>query len=587
MNLQHLFGVLAAVGVGASLAAQPYRTIDGTGNNIANPEWGSTHVPFLRLAPNSYEDGAGEPRFSAANPRAISNTVFSQSGEIVSPLGTTSWIWQFGQFLDHDITLGELLSDDPISVIPPEDDPVFLTPISTNRSEFQVEGGVRQQINRLTSYLDGSAVYGSDQERADFLRTNDGTGKLKVSTIDGVGELMPYNRAVDPFENGNENPMLSADDLFLGGDPRVNEQIGLIAVHTLFVREHNYWADWVAQNEPEHATDGDAIYQRAKRITTGVIQAITYREYLPLLVGQGTIPAFTGYDDTVNAGIANEFATAAYRLGHTQLAPDLMLVDESGADLPSSPMALKDAFFIPGVVQEYGVEPILVGLITRRAQAVDSKLVDDVRNFLFFEPNPAAGGLDLATLNILRGREHGIPTYNEARIALGLSPAQSFSDVTPNIDVQQALAIAYDSVDDVDLWVGGLAEQQLVVGLLGETFAAIVTDQFTRMRDGDRFFYANDPELKAIVHGETLANVLRRHCPGYEEMIHGNVFRTKHCSADLNQNGVVDNEDFLAVLVAYGQAVEPYSLGDITRDGIIDAEDFVSALVAYGHTCAH
>ncbi|OJJ13852.1 hypothetical protein BI308_25520 [Roseofilum reptotaenium AO1-A] len=137
-------------------------------------------------------------------------------------------------------------------------------------------------------------------------------------------------------------------------------------------------------------------------------------------------------------------------------------------------------------------------------------LADDLCNFLFGPPG--AGGFDLASLNIQRGRDHGLPSYNATRIGLGLNPAASFADITSNLQFQTALAEVYETVDQVDLWIGGLAEDTVSGSMVGEVFQAILADQFLRLRDGDRFFYLNDADLDpwmAELESITLAEVIR------------------------------------------------------------------------------
>jgi hypothetical protein len=112
-----------------------------------------------------------------------------------------------------------------------------------------------------------------------------------------------------------------------------------------------------------------------------------------------------------------------------------------------------------------------------------------VRNFLFGPPG--SGGFDLASLNIQRGRDHGISGYNDVREALGLSRITSFDDPIFKGDSGQRLASVYSSPDQVDLWVGGLAEKGQGEALFGSTFSTILNDQFSRLRDGDRFWYQN------------------------------------------------------------------------------------------------
>ncbi|MFM7279555.1 MAG: peroxidase family protein, partial [Microcystis aeruginosa] len=190
----------------------------------------------------------------------------------------------------------------------------------------------------------------------------------------------------------------------------------------------------------------------------------------------------------VNAGISNEFANAAFRFGHTTLSPSLLRTDENHQILDS--ILLADAFFNTQDVIDQGVDSLLIGLASQKSQAFDPFIVDSVRNFLF----PAAsGGSDLAAVNIARGREVGIGTLNQVRSALGLIPYRSFAEMNSNPAIIARLSAIYASVEDIDLWVGGLAEMPFSANaLLGETFRYIIADQFTRLRDGDRFFYLHD-----------------------------------------------------------------------------------------------
>ena len=162
------------------------------------------------------------------------------------------------------------------------------------------------------------------------------------------------------------------------------------------------------------------------------------------------------------------------------------------------------------LTEENNIGPILRGLASQQCQNLDIFVIDDVRNFLFGQPGQ--GGFDLPALNIQRGRDHGLLSYNETRKALGFEPALSFSDVSSDPVVQARLQAAYTNVNDIDLWVGGLAEDHVKDALVGEVFLAILKDQFERLRDGDRFWYENifwGKELKKIKK-TTLAKVIRR-----------------------------------------------------------------------------
>lgn len=488
------------------------RTIDGTNNNLANPDWGAAGEQLLRAAPADYDDGISMPSgVGRPGARAVSNAVHSQTGDLPNPLGASDYLWQWGQFLDHDIDLTDFEAPPEFFNIPvPAGDP-FFDPGATGTQEIELErsehdpasgtgiGNPREQVNNITAYIDASNVYGSDPVRAAALRANDGSGRLATS----AGNLMPFNTGGLPNAGG------TGAELFLAGDVRANEQLGLTTMHTLFMREHNRLATQIAADNP--GATGDEIYETARAIVGAQMQVITFNEFLPVLLGPGAISAYTGYNPTVNAGINNEFSTAAYRLGHTMLSSQLQRRSAVNVMIPEGPLPLRDAFFAPQRLAEGGIDPILRGLAAQDAQDIDTAIVDDVRNFLFGPPG--AGGFDLASLNIQRGRDHAIPGYNDMRVAYGLPPVASFAEITSDGVTQAALASVYASVDDIDAWTGSLAEDDLPGGgLVGPLLSAVMVDQFERLRDGDRFWYQtvfSGSEL-AELENTTLADVIRR-----------------------------------------------------------------------------
>ncbi len=280
---------------------------------------------------------------------------------------------------------------------------------------------------------------------------------------------------------------------------------------------------------------GEEIYQRARRIVGAHIQAITYNEFLPVLLGPNALPSYSHYDDSTLSGVANVFSSAAFRVGHTLLDPKIPLVDAEGNEIEALP--LKDVFFKPEKITEAGIEPILRGFAADLHQRVDVLIIDDVRNFLFVD-DQATGtsqlrGFDLASLNIHRGRDHGLPSYNDMREALGLERKESFSDITGDPEVQRRLREAYgtnedgtDKTGDMDIWVTGLAEDRHGKSMLGELFHTIVSRQFRVLRDGDRFWYErtlSQEELKEV-QGTTLADIIRRNTDVENEEISDNVF---------------------------------------------------------------
>ncbi len=519
-----------------------FRSIDGSGNNDTTS--GVAGDQLIRLFNNAFADGISVPRggsffFSTLpNPRTISNAISNQTESVPNFLGASDWLWQWGQFVDHDLDLNESTSENPgefTPIIVPFGDPNLPAGSIIPFTRVTAADGTgietpRETINQITAFIDASNVYGSDQERADFLRSFT-KGKLKTSESANGEALLPVNLVGDnALPNATGGTL--GDFQYVAGDIRANEQTGLTAVHTLFVREHNRLAadlygrleageiqlvelfNQFVASKPATSTEAlkdEFVYQSARKVVGAQIQQITYDEFLPLLVGQETLSAYGGYQANVSTGISTEFANAAYRLGHTLLSNQLQQLNTNGL----SETALKDAFFAPEQVQAGGVDSILRGLILQTSEEADHLVVDGVRNFLF----PAGtGGLDLAAINIARGRDTGLPGYVEVYNQLfPNTPITSFADLPFRGGLGGAdglFAQVYDSVDQIDLWLGGISEQpDSHGGLLGPTFSYIVAEQFTRLRDGDRFFYRNELDtihlLDPSFDSTTLSSVIR------------------------------------------------------------------------------
>ncbi|TWT32058.1 peroxidase family protein [Blastopirellula retiformator] len=475
------------------------RSIDGAGNNVENPEYGSVGENFVRVAAADYGDGisslAGEDRPSA---REISNALAAQDPDSVgNERQLSAFIYVWGQFLDHDIDLTEGGDAEAVGIAVPTGDPYFDPDasgddvISFFRSLFDPATGdsvdnPREQFNSITAFIDGSQVYGSTQEVADSLRSFEG-GKLLTSD----GDLLP----------------IDDQGFFAAGDIRANENIELTALQTLFVREHNFWAERIGAENP--ALSDEEIYQQARSIVIAEIQSITFNEFLPALLGEGVLPDYAGYDSTINPQISNEFATAGYRMGHSLLNDDIEFFGNDGRAVADE-VTLAEAFFNPALVQQHGIDSLLKYAASSQSQEVDTQIVDSVRNFLFGPPG--SGGLDLASLNIQRGRDHGIADYNSVREAYGLPRVTSFAEITSDPELQQSLEELYGTVDNIDLWVGALAEDHVPGGSVGETTQAILVEQFTRLRDGDRFWYENIFSAQDVdrIERTSLSDIIQR-----------------------------------------------------------------------------
>ncbi len=521
-----------------TMMSTAYASIDGTGNNLLHAEWGSTGEDFLRIAPAMYGDGVSSPAGqNLPDARTISNMLAAQPEDMTgNSRALSDYIYAWGQFLDHDIDLTNTQTGagaEKLNIQVPKGDPYF-DPASTGtqvipltRSAYDAATGTsasnpRQQINAITAFIDGSQIYGSDEVTAKSLRTFSG-GQLKTSE----GNLLPTD------ETG----------FFVAGDIRVDENTGLIAMQTLFMREHNRVAKEMATQNP--GWSDEEIYQHARRVVIGELQRITYNEFLPALLGSITLTPYKGYNAKVNPGVTNEFATAAYRFGHSLLNDDIEFLDNNG-NATREEISLAESFFNPDVVKEAGIDGVLKYLASDNANELDNKIVDSLRNFLFGPPG--AGGLDLAALNIQRGRDHGLADYNTSRTSYGLKKVTSFAQITSNVDLQKALKTIYGDVNKVDLWVGLLAEDHVKGSSVGELTGKILVNQFTRLRDGDRFWYQNNlkgAELK-MVEKTTLAEVIKRNTGTYNLQENVFFFKTEITGKvfnDASKDGVMQKNE--------------------------------------------
>lgn len=576
---------VAALGVAVTaLAAAPAtgeepRTITGIGNNPANPDWGSTGSLLRRMAAAAYSDGISAlARQNLASARVISNAVMHQDTTggvlIPDPRGLTDYAWAWGQFVDHDIDLSLTTKGEFANIAVPAGDPWFDpsgvggVTLPFTRSVWDPltgtgAGDPREQVNSITSYLDSSNVYGSNGFRATWLRAMS-AGLMNSITDPVAGEMPPYNDGTMPNAGG------MSTSLMVAGDVRANETTTLLALQTLMLREHNRLAASLSAANP--AWTDEMVYQRARKIVGALMQHITYDEFLPALLGVGALPAYTGYDPSVDPTIRSVFSTAAYRMGHSMLSPIILRLDANGQVIAAGNLEMMDSFFNPNrLLTEGGLEPVFRGLAAGQSQRVDTKLNDDVRIHLF---EGVGGGppMDLAALNIQRGRDHGLPDYNTVRAAYGLPVRTTFDQISSDAEVVSALESVYANVDEIDPWIGMMAEDLAPGSSVGETIRAILVDQFTRLRDGDRFWYENDPDLAGdldSIHGTRLADVIARNTAIEPGELQDNVFFLS-CPGDLNGDGIVDTVD-LTVLLAHWNTSS--AAADLNGDGIVNGVD--------------
>ena len=531
-----------------------YREIDGSNNNRTHPDYGTTGSTFMSISGYDYGDGISTPNDSdRPNVRDVSNVLFAQSGDIYNHSGMSNFLWIWGQFLDHDINLTREGHSESYDIDVPMGDAYFdpyytgSQTISFTRSDYAEGTGTdednpRLQVNEITAFIDASNVYGSTAEVEAALR-GDG-GKLKMS----AGDLLPMTAG----EHGMD---------FQAGDVRASENVALTSMHTLFVREHNHWVEKLAQQYPHYSDD--ELYQKAKAIVEAEIQHITYDEFLPALLGEDAIGRYRGYNPDIDPQIATEFATAAFRVGHTMLSSNIFRYQENGDESDYGHLTLQNAFFRPDIVMtQGGIDEILRGAGSGYAQHIDYSIIDDVRNFLFGPPG--AGGFDLVSLNIQRGRDHGLPDFNSVREAYGLDPVDNFMDLTGNAQLAEKLSALYGDISNLDLWVGGLVETAFHDALVGETFYTIIVDQFTRLRDGDRFWYEDrlDDAVLNTIQDTSLADIIIRNTD--IDHLQDDVFSMKNRIGGDDLDNVLYGTDSADLLIGFDG-------DDVLRSG--DGED--------------
>ena len=269
----------------------------------------------------------------------------------------SAWLYVFGQFVDHDLDLEiNLPNAESIAITVPDDDPVFAPGTSIAMTRDSRDPSTGTIVNTTAGYLDLSQLYGSTEDVAASLRNRDGT---LISSDDG--QALPV-----------------IDDQFVTGDPRVMENPELTAVTILFMREHNFWVSSLSKSHSDWT--GDQLYDMAKAITTAEYQNIVYQEYLPVLIGPALGP-YRGYDSRVNARVTQEFSTAAFRVGHSQVSETQEGIDENGNVVFTESLA--DAFFnTPEQDEANGIDPLIRNLGDDFSQATDVYTVPTLRNLL-------------------------------------------------------------------------------------------------------------------------------------------------------------------------------------------------------------
>src|SRR3989442_2152393 len=464
-----VLGVTTTPGDASTFA---FRTLDGSGNNLRHPEWGRANTLYLRVAPTNYADGTSSMA-SGPSIRYVSNRVFNDIGQnIFSKDGVTQWGWVWGQFIDHDFGLRDERPAESAPIGFDQADPLEgftndLGAIGFARTPAAPGTGLstpRQQVNTLSSYIDASNVYGVDRNRLEWLRV----GPVDGDMSNNGARLMLTDDGFLPRVGARGDPSTApAMDLMgplagtpnsavVAGDVRANENIALTSLHTLFAREHNR----IVASLPS-SLSAEERFQIARRVVGAEIEYITYTQFLPALGVR--LDPYHGSDPARNHGLSNQFAVVGYP-AHTMIhgefattvpagtytdaqlaafAAQQVAVEPDG-DQVTLEIPLAAAFGNPDLLQNLGLGPVFQSLSQRQYEN-DEQIDNALRSVLFQIPKPGiadpsvcgvplvnpdcfSGVSDLGAIDIARGRDHGLPTYNDLRRAYRPPPKNALLD---------------------------------------------------------------------------------------------------------------------------------------------------------------
>ncbi|XP_041852657.1 eosinophil peroxidase [Melanotaenia boesemani] len=528
--------------------SERYRSITGECNNRQHPRWGAANIPYSRWLPPEYEDVWGTPKgwdpkhtynnVSLPPVRLVSQEVLFTHNHNISVDTTLSHLLvDWGQWIDHDMVLtpqspstAAFKTGADCTHTCSRDTPCFpiQIPLSDPRNGIQscmpffrsapscgagvLPHRLREQLNAITSFVDASMVYGSSASLASALRNlSSPLGSMAINSQHSDEELahMPFlprlQAHLDPCGPRNASTSGVSDrsvhresttSCFQAGDSRANEHLGLIALHTLFLREHNRLVKELHLLNPQWSPD--SLYQEARKIIGAIHQILTWEHYLPRVLGESAMsnlmPPYQGYDPDIDPSIANIFATAAFRFAHVTVQPVVNRLGP-GYILNSQypPLPLHHSLFASWrVVQEGGIDPVLRGLLLSPAklQTPGQMMVEELTERLF----QAQGGmpLDLGALNLQRGRDHGLPGYSSWRRFCGLSVPNTTSELAEilgNFTLAHKFQLLYGTPHNIDVWVGAISEPALPGGRVGPLLSCLLARQFRALRDGDRFWW--------------------------------------------------------------------------------------------------
>lgn len=492
-------------------------------STVKSPLAGAAGAPLISCTSPTRADYQPEETMAGTHfpippSRDISNKVCHSPNVTLSDRSMSSLVYIWAQFVESDlmkistgstavpgeyIPRAQAIPGDPASFDSTGSRSQLMTGshsgfrVTRTGSEDGTLVGFRESplVNQVTHYLDASMVYGN------------GSGSNLRSFVDGTLDIVKTT--------GNSG----SGHLEAAGDASPSDNIVLVACKALFVREHNRRC--VALKAANPTWDDEHLYQSARRYVIALIQKITYEDFLPALIGHKLEP-YSGYVITADPRISVEFATAGFPLALSMTPNIVEFLDKDGImhHSPAGPaQALSEDQLLGAttLVERGAIEPLLKYASSSHALEVDTFVDEGPRSLPmhdsdFSDSTPTS--LDFAAMAIQQGRDRGLPDYNTMREAYGLRKHTDFNMMSTNPRTVARLRDAYPSVDSIDPWVGALAEDHVAGGSLGALHHAIVSDQFTRLRDGDSWWFENpgvlDLPTLSQIKATTWADVVKR-----------------------------------------------------------------------------
>uniref|UniRef100_A0A8C1ETI2 NAD(P)H oxidase (H2O2-forming) n=1 Tax=Cyprinus carpio carpio TaxID=630221 RepID=A0A8C1ETI2_CYPCA len=495
---------------------------DGWYNNLADHDRGAADAALVRLFPAQYTDGVYLPRQEPhlPNPRQISNIAMSGQSGLMSYRNRSVQSVAFGYHVWSEISETRRPGCPPefMHIKVQKEDPVFGSNSSQpvllqfQRAEWDPSTGKspnnpRTQVNHVTAWIDGSSIYGSSSSWCDALRTFS-----KGLLASGSSKDMPRRSSSGYLMWSAPDPSTSpgSQELYEFGNAWANENIFTVTEGIIWFRYHNYLASKLHEEHPFWSDE--ELFQNARKRVIATFQVNTV--------------FFAGYQKYVDPGISAEFEAAAVRFGLTLPPPGVY--KRYTAQITFVKLLEINVDMNPNLQSSQDVDELIMGMASQIAEREDNIIVEDLRDYMYGPLRFSRS--DAVALTIQRGRDFGLPSYNQIRESLNMRPVNSWDEINPKLKNTQVLpqpSLYENDISRLELFVGGLLESQEGPG---PVFSTIILDQFERIRNADRFWFENiqnglftEEEIQAI-RNTTFHDVLLDVTSAEEGDIQKNVF---------------------------------------------------------------